>query len=76
MTSLPVEDGFFIQCIQNDSLCRCLLCNAVFMGLCQVFKKDKKKKNVKRVDTIPAFMEVNVVSFSSLILIFALLIAS
>ena len=75
MTSLPVEDGFVIQRIQNDSLCRCLLCNAVFMGLCQVFKKDKKK-NVKRVDTIPAFMEFNVVSFSSLILIFALLIAS
>lgn len=41
------------------------------------FKKtNKQKKNVKRVDTIPAFMEFNVVSFSSLILIFALLIAS
>ena len=73
MASLPVEDGFVIQRIQNDSLWRCLLCTAVFLGLCQVFKK---KKKVKRVDTVPAFMEFGVVSFSSLILIFALLIAS
>lgn len=48
MTSLPVEDGFVIQCIQNDSLCRCLLCNAVFMGLCQVFKKKTKKREKGR----------------------------
>ena len=40
------------------------------------YAKCLKKKKVKRVDTIPAFMEFGVVSFSSLILICALLIAS